>query len=170
MVNIDQNPIPVIEDNQVFSVRLGNISNGDILAGVSDPGNGVVDANVGSGTSLTNWQIIGPTDFIGIFNIDATTGELSVGTALVLTQVREYTLYVQVENASGEVSCVNEVKVNVSCEYGEVSNPLISGAISAAPNASTSWGSVDGAAGLPDIISTATDVVANRLSMMLVLM
>ncbi|MEX0274267.1 MAG: DUF4347 domain-containing protein, partial [Flavobacteriaceae bacterium] len=162
LVNVNQVLPPEIENNQTFSLVVGNITNGDVLNGVSDPGNGIVDATVSAGSTLANWAIVGPSGASSIFQINASTGELSVADASTLTIPEDYTVYVQVENTTGEISCVVGITVAVDCEFGSINS--VQHATSASPNANASWGSVDGAAGAPDITSSATDVVANRTS------
>ncbi|WP_128755353.1 DUF4347 domain-containing protein, partial [Aquimarina sediminis] len=162
LVNTGQVSPPEIINNQSFSLTVGNFSNGDSVVGVSDPGNGIVDANVSSGSTLNNWAIVGPTDAIGIFQINGTTGGVTVADASVLTSPRGYSIYVQVENTTGEISCVKEITIALICEYGSIDSDQ--NALTASPNANASWGTVDGAAGSADITSSGTDVVANRTS------
>ncbi len=109
---------PTITDNQSFSITLGNNNSGDDLTGVSDPGNSIVDAATNPSSTLNNWKIVGPAELVTAFNIDASTGKITLNDVSFLSLPEIITLNVQVENTTGEISCEKTITVAIQCDFG----------------------------------------------------
>ncbi|MEM7127901.1 MAG: SdrD B-like domain-containing protein [Chloroflexota bacterium] len=118
------NSAPIITTTQTFSIAAW-AANGTVLNGISDPGNGVVDASDPDSDPLQNWQITGDSSNNGgggVFAIDA-NGELTVAdSANLLPGI--WTLTLTVDDNQGNTSVAETVTIFVpvttpSCAAGE---------------------------------------------------
>ncbi len=114
---------PIIADAQSFAINIGSTAIGDGLIGVSDPGNSIIDATTNVTSTLANWKIVGPAHLLTAFAIDSNSGKITLNDLSLVSSLGVFEIYVQVENATGEISCENTITIDVQCDYGSIDRP-----------------------------------------------